>query len=287
MASNGSAIDVTAESGGSDDPRSDYPKIAQSVGIAGILILASVVFSPLILLQAFIGVEAAALVYYLFTMVVTFWIAYAIRRRKTHNASFNLTIHHARSHARIIPFLVVASVAMLFGIVEPLGSLIPMPDFLAEAFLAMASLNGVFAFAMMVIAAPVFEELLFRGIILEGLLNNYSPFKAILVSSLLFGLVHLNPWQFIAGLVLGLFMGWVYYHTRSVLSTIIIHASANGAGYLARVFVDLESMMNNTSRELYGGAMNYGLLIAGSLFLVLICIYFLRREFRTTELRVA
>lgn len=46
----------------------------------------------------------------------------------------------------------------------------------------------------MVIAAPVLEELIFRGMMLEGLLKKYSPVTSIIISSILFGVAHLNPW---------------------------------------------------------------------------------------------
>ena len=51
------------------------------------------------------------------------------------------------------------------------------------------------ALLAVVIVAPLTEELLFRGVILRGLLLHYSAPKAVIASSLMFGLVHLNPWQ--------------------------------------------------------------------------------------------
>jgi membrane protease YdiL (CAAX protease family) len=46
---------------------------------------------------------------------------------------------------------------------------------------------------ILVIMAPLTEETLCRGLILNGFLKNYSRRKAMIVSALLFALLHLNP----------------------------------------------------------------------------------------------
>ena len=66
-------------------------------------------------------------------------------------------------------------------------------EMMREMVLEMASDQGLLMFIALVIAAPILEELIFRGIMLDGLLRIYSPTKAVIVSSLLFGLIHLNP----------------------------------------------------------------------------------------------
>ncbi len=48
-----------------------------------------------------------------------------------------------------------------------------------------------------------------RGIILEGFLNNYKPATAIIISSIMFGAMHLNIFQFVNATIGGLF--WELY----------------------------------------------------------------------------
>jgi hypothetical protein len=81
---------------------------------------------------------------------------------------------------------------------------------------------------LLVVVAPLTEELLFRGLILRGLLSRHTPTVAVLVSSFLFAAIHLNPWQFMSALSLGIILGWFYLRTGSVLACIIGHAIANG-----------------------------------------------------------
>ncbi|AVQ45942.1 CPBP family intramembrane glutamic endopeptidase [Clostridium botulinum] len=77
------------------------------------------------------------------------------------------------------------------------------------------------------IVAPIFEEMLMRGIILEGLLNKYKPTTAITISSVMFGTIHLNLPQFVNATILGLFLGFIYYKTRSLVLCIVAHMINN------------------------------------------------------------
>ena len=58
-------------------------------------------------------------------------------------------------------------------------------------------------FYSMVIQAPLFKEVLFRGVILGGLLAHRTPARAIVWSAVLFAIIHINPWQFPARLPVG------------------------------------------------------------------------------------
>lgn len=75
--------------------------------------------------------------------------------------------------------------------------------------------------------APVVEELIFRGIMLKGLLTRYSSMKAILISALIFGISHGYPLQAWGACVVGIILGWVYYQTKSIGTTILLHSLVN------------------------------------------------------------
>lgn len=87
-------------------------------------------------------------------------------------------------------------------------------------------------FITVCILAPIFEEILFRGILLRGLLQNgISPILAIFLSSFLFGLAHLNPWQFLGAGLLGAVFGFVYYRTKALWICIFLHALNNSISF--------------------------------------------------------
>ena len=87
--------------------------------------------------------------------------------------------------------------------------------------------NGFASLVTVCLLAPVLEEMLFRGVILRSFLHQYSRWTAILGSAFLFGLAHLNVYQFAAGLFIGTILGWLYERTRSLWPSILLHGAYN------------------------------------------------------------
>lgn len=77
------------------------------------------------------------------------------------------------------------------------------------------------------VLAPILEEMAFRGIILRSFLTQYSRTKAILLSSLLFGIAHMNIYQLATAFAIGIVAGWLYERCRSLWPCILLHAAYN------------------------------------------------------------
>ncbi len=107
----------------------------------------------------------------------------------------------------------------------------PMSKGEYEVFVTLVS-SGLASVIALCVVAPFVEEMLFRGLFLRGFLRNYSPGRAILLSALIFGLTHLNVYQFVVAFIMGLLLGWLYYVTRSLWPSILAHAVNNGGGIL-------------------------------------------------------
>ncbi|MCL2758818.1 MAG: CPBP family intramembrane metalloprotease [Treponema sp.] len=71
------------------------------------------------------------------------------------------------------------------------------------------------------------EEVIFRGVIARRFFTTYSPWKAIILSAVLFGIMHMNPWQAVNAVYAGIFFGWIYLRYRSIWLCIFIHAYHN------------------------------------------------------------
>jgi membrane protease YdiL (CAAX protease family) len=84
-------------------------------------------------------------------------------------------------------------------------------------------------FLIVVIAAPVMEELLFRKFIIDRI-TRYGEGVAIVVSGLMFGLFHGNLNQFVYAFLIGVFFGFIYVKTRQIKYTIILHMIINFLG---------------------------------------------------------
>ena len=92
-----------------------------------------------------------------------------------------------------------------------------------------------------VIMAPLFEEWMFRGMILRGLLRKVSPVWAIVISAFLFSLIHLNPWQGIPAFILGCVFGYVYLKTGNLWLTMLMHATNNAIAVVVSSIPSLEN----------------------------------------------
>ncbi|AZI40269.1 CPBP family intramembrane glutamic endopeptidase [Epilithonimonas vandammei] len=122
---------------------------------------------------------------------------------------------------------------------------------------------------MTVILAPILEEILFRGIIMKGMINNGTkPLLAIALSAFIFGVVHFNPWQFAGALLLGLVLGLVYYKTKSLLMSILLHAFNNLISAMLMIYSDSE-----TFSQLFG-IRNEILLIMGIVIFIIPFYFF-------------
>jgi len=149
-----------------------------------------------------------------------------------------------------LPLLVLVQAVLLSSLLEFLH----LPN-IAEASFRDLVKHPVLAFVVMCVAAPVLEELTFRGIILKGLLRNYHPWVAIGQSALLFGLIHLNPLQIVGAGIIGLLVGWLYYRTQSLWLCIAAHALNNFYAFLVMSTPTLSSV--ETTQEIFPSTSMY------------------------------
>lgn len=121
------------------------------------------------------------------------------------------------------------------------------------------------------ILVPVAEEMVFRGAILRTLLKQWSPWVAIGVVALLFGLVHGNVAQFIHAFLLGLLLGWLYYRTDSIVPGIVLHWMNNTIAYVLTML--LPQSADCTLVELFGSEQRVWLALACSLCIFLPALF--------------
>ncbi len=148
-------------------------------------------------------------------------------------------------HKKMIIWIMIFSLGLSIFISE-LGNyvqrLFPMSEYMMqlfnEAFGGEVSFIG--AIIRVIIVAPITEEILFRGIMLKGLLKRYSAATSILVTSFLFALIHFNIYQFVGAFIAGILLGWLFTKTKSLTLCIIGHAAYNSIGYIIGYIFKLE-----------------------------------------------
>ncbi|MHA1519897.1 MAG: lysostaphin resistance A-like protein [Promethearchaeota archaeon] len=94
--------------------------------------------------------------------------------------------------------------------------------------------GGIFliGFLLSAFVIPIIEEFFFRGLIYRGLRQHLSPRIAIIISSLLFGIAHLNWIQGILAGIMALFLAWMYEKSGSIYIPILMHILNNAISFL-------------------------------------------------------
>ena len=84
------------------------------------------------------------------------------------------------------------------------------------------------AVASTVIIAPIAEELMFRGYVLDSIRKMHGDWVAVVISALIFGLVHFEPYTIGLAAIGGLIYGYLRVRTGSLWPSIIGHMLWNG-----------------------------------------------------------
>lgn len=159
------------------------------------------------------------------------------------------------------PLLLLWGFVMMLAagaVIEPVMTLLPAPPSSAYG-------RGFWAVLCVVGMAPVFEEVLCRGVILESVRAKYGVVAALFLPALFFAVLHGHPALAFNAFVMGLILGFIYIETDSIFSTILLHALNNGVAFLL-IVVGWDEM---TLRSLLGDGALYWTVYAAVLALFL------------------
>jgi uncharacterized protein len=90
----------------------------------------------------------------------------------------------------------------------------------------------VFFLLTAAVAAPLFEEYLFRGFLMPSLTRYFSQSEAIVVSGIIFAAAHLSLSELLPLAVLGIILGYIYHRTGNLLASMLLHSLWNGGSML-------------------------------------------------------
>lgn len=248
------ATQNTTENVPAEDPMNDprfeapraqrFPTWGDMLAVVGIYLLATVATSIVTAIVAAVsgGAESlaermssgpmSALSYGLSMALTIVGVLIYRKLRRGEGRVFRLSLRGFNPMLILWGFVLV----LITGIViEPVLNLFP------ESFLELLNnmgANGGWSVLMLAVLAPVMEEVLFRGILLEAVREKYSSGRAIVVSALMFGVIHIIPQQVVNAFVIGLILGFIYVRTNSLWPVIIIHALNNAMAYVIMQWSD-------------------------------------------------
>ena len=92
-------------------------------------------------------------------------------------------------------------------------------------------------FILISLIGPIFEEIIFRKILIDRTIK-YGPLASILVSAIIFGLIHGNLNQFCYTVLVGGFFAYVYIKTGQIKYSIGLHIILNMLGSVLSMIVN-------------------------------------------------
>jgi membrane protease YdiL (CAAX protease family) len=120
----------------------------------------------------------------------------------------------------------LAASAAAFAYIEIVRALGLFPVWRAAAFSDPAT--PLWLAGVAIIAAPIFEEFIFRGLVFRGLARSFGPGVGALASGAIFAIVH-PPVSVIPVFIMGVGAALVYHRTRMLAAPIVLHAVYNAA----------------------------------------------------------
>lgn len=120
-------------------------------------------------------------------------------------------------------------------ILELAGITIPQPDF----SLPTQSKYLILFLIYVCFLGPILEEIIFRGFILKSM-QRFGNLTAIIVSSILFSMFHLNLVQFVNPVLMGIVLAFIAIKSKSIVPSIIAHVFNNSITFIATGVSTLE-----------------------------------------------
>lgn len=247
-----------------------YPTILQGFGVFLLY------FGYTILFALFFGgklSEDLKLLNSLLVYVATFLTVHFLRKESSGltNYSFHaipLSVIFAGILSWVLLYILLSIFVYLYPEIETTG-------YMAENHRS----DNIYRLLKLVLVAPLFEELIFRGVVLDGFLKRYKPAVAIFFSALIFGIMHIDPVQGTYAFFIGLLLGLIFWKTRSLLLCIILHVLNNFmAGYDFEVFKETEAEQQ-TLREFLTPLQFYSMYVVAVL-LFIGCVYYINKYYK-------
>ncbi|HWV67046.1 CPBP family intramembrane glutamic endopeptidase, partial [Chitinophaga sp.] len=120
---------------------------------------------------------------------------------------------------------------------------------------------------------PLIQESLMRGVVLDSLLKNYTPVKAILNTAAISFAFSLSPYTFLYTVSFSLLLSWIYMKTKNLGNTLYIQVLC---GLIPALLVfTLQDDFNTTVQQI----LNSPLLVGAGGIVAIICIIILQTNF--------
>lgn len=223
----------------------------------GVLFLFQTIFGIYAMWKKFTGIEGSdtdgyILAYHLFdgtdeyirshslivgfaAFTVTFFVLLVMMKREFGDTIFTGYKQIGGREVLLVGFIGMFTASGLGRLVN----LLPMDNILgsyAQVSEEFMSNSIVFQILTLCIAAPLAEEVIFRGIMYRRLLEYADKMTAVMISALIFGIYHGNLIQGVYALALGILLCFVYDSCDTLLAPVFLHIVCNVTALLMMYF---------------------------------------------------
>lgn len=191
-----------------------------------VFLLSVIVSETMIYLIAGTGLRDRMALQFLMQLFLAFpAVAYLSLQRVSLKDGLRICPIGWREWLLLLPFAVcVNQIAAFINVVSQLFTVNTISNSMAELIL---QYPFPIAFFVIAVAPAICEELLFRGVLYRGY-RKCGAWVAIILTAFLFGMMHMNPNQFLYAFALGILFALVNEITGSILPSVFLHLYING-----------------------------------------------------------
>ena len=176
-------------------------------------------------------------------------VLYMLYQRSSHNIEFSeASLQQEMSKKRWTRYIIFSFLIKIIGIVSVLAIGMVVIYFFQDLFEevlgfineqelgVMDGWNLVFLFISICIFAPIWEELFFRGILLRRFAMKWKATTSIILSSFIFGLMHIGGSSILHAFLFGCFLAYAYLRTKNIWVPIVLHSVSNFFSFVTLLF---------------------------------------------------
>lgn len=188
------------------------------------------------------------------------------RKLRKHSPTKLFSFHNIRPRDCFISAIVALSYSLCFGFVT-YNIQFENAKLISQSSTYYSQIAPHLGLVMMVVAlllsAPIIEEYICRGIIFAELSQHFSPNITVILSAVIFGVMHLIAGGIILAIgatLMGLILGFIYLRTKSLTIAVIAHMFANLSDFI------IELVPNMNTPTIIVAVFIFAVIMVGSLF---------------------
>lgn len=258
--------------------RNAYPNWVDILAILGIVVVSAIAAGAVMFLMLALAKDMDSNLMTMIVYVLQFGLSILLvsifqryRGMKTNLLRFNVRSMN--------PPLILWGVVLIFivgVVIEPLIEMFPK----GLENIDKAIGRGGWVILTTVVFAPILEEMLFRGLILGSIREKQGrALPAVLISAVIFGVIHFNIPQGINAFAIGIILGYIYVRTNSLAAVILIHAINNGLAYTLRELFG-STVSATSTRELIGNDTVYWIVYGLCFVLFVVSLVFMMKALK-------